>query len=122
MTGQQRICVYCASSDASDAVYRDVARRLGGILAARGYAVIYGGGATGSMGALADGGEHFRQALQIATPGQFGAGVGERGDRRQRVVQFVADDADHLLPGRHFLPRQLARHAPHQVQAVRSAL
>ncbi len=55
MTGQQRICVYCASSDASDAAYRDVARRLGGILAASGYGVIYGGGATGSMGALADG-------------------------------------------------------------------
>ena len=55
MPDQQKICVYCASSDASDAVYRDVARRLGGILAARGYTVIYGGGATGSMGALADG-------------------------------------------------------------------
>ena len=55
MTGPKNICVYCASSDASDAVYRDVARRLGGILAERGYAVIYGGGATGSMGALADG-------------------------------------------------------------------
>ena len=55
MTAPKNICVYCASSDASDPVYRDVARRLGGILAARGYAVIYGGGATGSMGALADG-------------------------------------------------------------------
>ncbi|MEO8465768.1 MAG: TIGR00730 family Rossman fold protein [Gammaproteobacteria bacterium] len=55
MTGPRNICVYCASSDASDAVYRDAAQRLGGILTARGYAVIYGGGATGSMGALADG-------------------------------------------------------------------
>jgi uncharacterized protein (TIGR00730 family) len=49
------ICVYCASSSACDAVYHEVARRLGGILARRGYAVIYGGGAVGSMGALADG-------------------------------------------------------------------
>jgi len=55
VTSAKRLCVYCASSDASDAVYRDVARRLGGILAARGCAVIYGGGSTGSMGALADG-------------------------------------------------------------------
>ena len=55
MTSPRNVCVYCASSDASDAVYRDVAHRLGRILAARGYAVIYGGGATGSMGALADG-------------------------------------------------------------------
>jgi uncharacterized protein (TIGR00730 family) len=55
MAARRSICVYCASSDASDPAYRDVARRLGGILTAQDYAVIYGGGATGSMGALADG-------------------------------------------------------------------
>ena len=55
MVDQKSICVYCASSNACDAVYHDVARRLGGILATHGYAVIYGGGAVGSMGALADG-------------------------------------------------------------------
>jgi uncharacterized protein (TIGR00730 family) len=49
------ICVYCASSSACDPVYHDVARRLGGILADLGYSIIYGGGAVGSMGALADG-------------------------------------------------------------------
>jgi uncharacterized protein (TIGR00730 family) len=49
------ICVYCASSSACDAVYHDVARRLGSLLAERGYSIIYGGGAVGSMGALADG-------------------------------------------------------------------
>jgi hypothetical protein len=55
MTQRRSVCVYCASSDESDAVYRAVAYRLGGLLAARGYAVIYGGGSRGSMGALADG-------------------------------------------------------------------
>jgi uncharacterized protein (TIGR00730 family) len=49
------ICVYCASSRACDPVYHDAARRLGGILVETGYSVIYGGGAVGSMGALADG-------------------------------------------------------------------
>src|SRR6201987_3008638 len=49
------ICVYSASSRACDAVYHDVARRLGGLLAHRGYSITYGGGAVGSMGALADG-------------------------------------------------------------------
>ncbi len=49
------ICVYCASSRRSDAVYREAARELGGILAGCGFSVIYGGGAVGSMGALADG-------------------------------------------------------------------
>jgi uncharacterized protein (TIGR00730 family) len=52
---RKSICVYCASSSACDAEYRDVARLLGGVLADRGYAIIYGGGAVGSMGALADG-------------------------------------------------------------------
>jgi uncharacterized protein (TIGR00730 family) len=52
---QKSICVYCASSRACDAVYHEVARRLGEILADRGYSIIYGGGAVGSMGALADG-------------------------------------------------------------------
>ena len=54
-TDSKSICVYCASSRACDAVYHDVARRLGGLLAERGYSIIYGGGAVGSMGALADG-------------------------------------------------------------------
>ena len=49
------ICVYCASSRACDAVYHDAARRLGEVLVEAGYSVIYGGGAAGSMGALADG-------------------------------------------------------------------
>jgi uncharacterized protein (TIGR00730 family) len=51
----KNICVYCASSRASDAVYRDVARELGRVLVSAGYSIIYGGGAFGSMGALADG-------------------------------------------------------------------
>jgi len=54
-TRPKSICVYCASSGACDRVYHDVARRLGGILAGLGYSIIYGGGAVGSMGALADG-------------------------------------------------------------------
>lgn len=49
------VCVYCASSNACDAAYRDVARRLGGLLADAGCLLVYGGGRSGSMGALADG-------------------------------------------------------------------
>jgi uncharacterized protein (TIGR00730 family) len=55
MARQKGICVYCASSSACDTVYHDAARRLGATLATHGYVVIYGGGAVGSMGALADG-------------------------------------------------------------------
>jgi uncharacterized protein (TIGR00730 family) len=55
MVIERSICVYCASSERSDAVYRTAARRVGEILADEGYSIVYGGGAVGSMGALADG-------------------------------------------------------------------
>jgi uncharacterized protein (TIGR00730 family) len=47
--------VYCASSRAAHPDYRRAAHRLGEVLAASGVTVVYGGGAVGSMGALADG-------------------------------------------------------------------
>ena len=49
------VCVYCASSRTAHPEYREAAFRLGEVLAGREIAVIYGGGAKGSMGALADG-------------------------------------------------------------------
>jgi uncharacterized protein (TIGR00730 family) len=52
---RETICVYCASSQRCDAVYHDAARRMGDVLAANGFTVVYGGGGRGSMGALADG-------------------------------------------------------------------
>lgn len=52
---EKTICVYCASSQRCDASYHDAARRLGGVLAERKFTIVYGGGASGSMGALADG-------------------------------------------------------------------
>ena len=51
----KRICVYCASSTQSDLEYRDAAYESGQLLAKEGFEIIYGGGALGSMGALADG-------------------------------------------------------------------
>ncbi len=52
---QRAVCVYCASSRASHPEYREAAFRLGAVLATEGLSIIYGGGARGSMGALADG-------------------------------------------------------------------
>jgi uncharacterized protein (TIGR00730 family) len=49
------VCVYCASSRISHPDYRSAAHRLGEVLAEQGVAIVYGGGAVGSMGALADG-------------------------------------------------------------------
>jgi hypothetical protein len=47
--------VYCASSRTAHADYRLAARRLGEVLAGAGITIVYGGGAAGSMGTLADG-------------------------------------------------------------------
>lgn len=52
---ERAVCVYCASSRACSPDYHEAAFRLGTVLATGGFTVVYGGGAVGSMGALADG-------------------------------------------------------------------
>jgi len=55
MSEPSTVTVYCASSRRAHPEYRAVAHRLGVLLAEAGVTVVYGGGAVGSMGALADG-------------------------------------------------------------------
>lgn len=50
----QRVCVFCGSSMGGDPIYANAARHLGGLLAARGLALVFGGGHVGLMGVLAD--------------------------------------------------------------------
>jgi hypothetical protein len=47
------ICVYCASSEAIDESYLDLATTVGGRLAAAGHGLVSGGGRVSMMGALA---------------------------------------------------------------------
>lgn len=49
------ICIFCGSSDQVAPLYIQSARHLGQTLAARGLQLIFGGGKTGLMGAVADG-------------------------------------------------------------------
>ena len=51
----KKVCVYCASSGKADKTYFDEAYKLGEILSENSVTVVYGGGAVGSMGNLADG-------------------------------------------------------------------
>jgi uncharacterized protein (TIGR00730 family) len=51
----QSICIFCGSSDAVHTDYKSAAHALGVILAERRIRLIYGGGRTGLMGAIADG-------------------------------------------------------------------
>jgi uncharacterized protein (TIGR00730 family) len=50
----KRVCVFCGSSVGNQAVYRDTAVAMGGLLAARGVGLVYGGGNVGLMGIIAD--------------------------------------------------------------------
>jgi hypothetical protein len=49
------VCVFCGSSDAVAAEYLAAARQMGQVLARRSLRLVYGGGRTGLMGAVANG-------------------------------------------------------------------
>jgi uncharacterized protein (TIGR00730 family) len=48
------MCVYCGSSPGSDPAFLRAAREIGALAAQRGHSLVYGGGNTGLMGAVAD--------------------------------------------------------------------
>lgn len=50
----KRICVFCGSNTGVNPSYRKGAMELGRLLATRGLSLVYGGGAVGLMGILAD--------------------------------------------------------------------
>lgn len=54
-TQVESVLVFCASSRAADPVYRETATEVGRAIARAGRTLVYGGGHSGSMGALADG-------------------------------------------------------------------
>ncbi|MEO7013680.1 MAG: TIGR00730 family Rossman fold protein [Dokdonella sp.] len=104
-----RICVYCASSQECDPHYHEVAFRLGALLAESGNTVVYGGGSTGSMGAVANGallagGEvigilpRFMADLEWGHPGLTRLElVGDMRERKHRLL--TGSDAVIALPG-----------------------
>jgi uncharacterized protein (TIGR00730 family) len=49
------VCVFCGSSDAVAPGYLAAARQMGHVIAARGLILVFGGGRTGLMGAVANG-------------------------------------------------------------------
>ncbi len=49
------VCVYCGASDLTEPKYSEVAREIGAALAGRGWTLVWGGGRTGLMGAVARG-------------------------------------------------------------------
>lgn len=51
----QRICVFCGSSNGAYPHYRAEAYKLGQLIAQNSYELVYGGATVGTMGAVADG-------------------------------------------------------------------
>ena len=104
-----RVCVYCASSEHCDAVYHEAAHALGRSLATSGCTVVYGGGAVGLMGSLANGAleaggqvigiiPRFMTEVEWQHPGVANLEVVE--DMRERKHRLLTgSDAVVALPG-----------------------
>lgn len=109
MPDLRRVCVFCASSPGSRPLYGEVAAATGALLAANDIGVVYGGGAVGLMGIVADaalaaGGE----VTGVIPDDLFAREVGHAGVSDLRVVasmherkQLMFDLADGFvaLPG-----------------------
>jgi uncharacterized protein (TIGR00730 family) len=86
---ERSVCVYCASSRACHPDYHVAARCLGELLADQGFTIVYGGGAVGSMGALADG-ALSRGGKVVGVLPRFMADL-EWGHKRISEVRLVDD-------------------------------
>lgn len=85
----ERVTVYAASSQALDDVYIEAANRLGRALAEAGLRIVYGGGSTGLMGAMADGALDAGGQVHGIIP-EFLTRV-ERGHQGLQNLEVVAD-------------------------------
>jgi hypothetical protein len=84
------ICIYCGSADHIHADYLDAARRMGTTLARRGLALVYGGGRTGLMGALADAVlEAKGEAVGVITEGMNTPALAHTGLTRLEVTATI---------------------------------
>jgi hypothetical protein len=104
------ICVYCSSSNHIDAVYPDVARTLGHVLAEREHALVYGGGNVGLMGVLArtlheDGG-HVTGVIPEKLKAKEGIAYDVADElvvtdtmRERKKVMYMRADGFAVLPG-----------------------
>ncbi|MCP9338420.1 LOG family protein [Stutzerimonas xanthomarina] len=81
------ICVFCGASTGKSPIYRDAAVALGQLLAANSIRLIYGGGAVGLMGVVADAVmEADGEVIGIIPQSLKDAEVGHQGLTRLEVV------------------------------------
>ena len=83
----KRLAVYCGSATPADPVYIEGARALGLAFAERGIGLVYGGGRTGLMGAVADGAlEGGGEVIGVIPQALVDAEVAHRGLTELHVV------------------------------------
>ncbi len=81
------ICIFCGSSDSVHADYLSAARTMGMVLAERGMRLIYGGGKTGLMGAVANGAlEAGGEAIGVIIPSMNNKALAHDGLTRMDVT------------------------------------
>ncbi len=95
-----RICVYAASSDHCDPSYHAAAHALGQLLGEAGCTVVYGGGSSGSMGAVANGALAAGGEVIGILP-RFMADLewGHAGVTRMELVEDMRERKHRLLAG-----------------------
>ena len=83
----KRLAVYCGSATPADPTYIEGARALGRAFAERGIGLVYGGGRTGLMGAIADGAlEGGGEVIGVIPQALVNAEVAHRGLTELHVV------------------------------------
>ncbi len=96
------VCVYCGSGAGTDPAYARAAQSLGHALAARGMALVYGGGKVGLMGVVADaalaGGARVMGAIterlverEVAHTGLTALTVVQTMHQRKQAMADIAD-------------------------------
>jgi uncharacterized protein (TIGR00730 family) len=111
-TGEQslrEVCVFCGSSVGRSPGYREGTVALGRELAARGIGLVYGGGAVGLMGVLADAVMQAGGRVTGVIPAGLFGGEVEHGDittlyrvdsmHERKALMYELSDAFIALPG-----------------------
>lgn len=84
------VCVYCGSADRLRPEYLQAARRMGAAIAGRGLELVFGGGKTGMMGAVADGALASGGQVIGVIPGYFNTPQLAHGSlTRMEVVETI---------------------------------
>jgi uncharacterized protein (TIGR00730 family) len=104
----KRVCVYCGSSLGKSPGYRDMARRLGNVLARQKLDLVYGGADVGLMGDLADAILAAGGKVIVGIPESFANRVSHHGltelhiaasMHERKKMMFDLSDAFIALPG-----------------------